>query len=248
MSRLAPFVDAATSIDERNVANTFISYYTYGQALAFGLDLTIRSRFPGKSLDDWMRRVWHEHPDADRPYTLADLEHALGETIGDAGFAREFFDRHVTGKEPLDYAGAVTAAGLVLRKAQTGKAWWGKEQISFSPSGAEIKSQTLKGSPLYEAGLDRGDRIVSINGNAVTADTTLDRVLGKRKPGDELTLHVQTRAGERDVHIRLGESPQLELVTFEEAGKPVTAEMKTFREAWLGSKALHPLPKLEPVE
>ncbi len=248
MSRLAPFVDAATSIDERNVANTFISYYTYGQALAFGLDLTMRAKFPGKSLDDWMRTVWHEHPDVDRPYTLADLERALAETTGDPQFARDFFERHVTGKEPLDYARAVTPAGLVLRKAHSGKAWWGKEQISFSPGGAELKSQTLKGSPLYEAGLDRGDRILSVNGNAVTADTTLDGILGKRKPGDELTLHLRTRAGERDAHVKLIEDPQVELLTLEEAGQAVTPEMKSFRETWLGSKALHPLPKIEPIE
>ncbi len=248
MSRMAPFVDAATSIDSPNFGNTFISYYTYGQALAFGLDLTIRKQFPGKSLDDWMRTVWHEHPDVDRPYTLADLEHALAEATGDSAFATEFFDRHVTGKEPLDYASAVAPAGLMLRKAHSGKAWWGKEQVSFSPSGAEIKSETSKGSPLYQAGLERGDRIVSVNGNAITADATLEGILGKHKPGDNLALHVQSRGGERDLRLTLSEDPQLEIVTFEEAGQTLTPEIKAFREAWLGSKALHPLPKLERVE
>ncbi len=37
----------------------------------------------------------------------------------------------------------------------------------------------------------------------------------------------------------------LEVVTFEQAGRPVTPEITAFREAWLGSKALHPLPKLD---
>ena len=248
MSRMAPFVDAATSIDQRNFGNTFISYYTYGQALAFGLDLTIRKQFPGKSLDDWMRTVWHEHPDVDRPYTLADLEHALAEATGDPAFARQFFDRHVTGKEPLDYASAVEPAGLVLRKAHSGKAWWGKEQISFSDKGGEIKSETTKSSPLYQAGLERGDRIISVNGSAITGNTTAENVLEKHKPGEILTLHVQSRGGERDTRITLSEDPQLEIVTFEEAGQAVTPEIKAFREAWLGSKALHPLPKLEPLE
>ncbi len=36
MSELAPFVDAAASIDPNNFRNTYISYYTYGQALALG--------------------------------------------------------------------------------------------------------------------------------------------------------------------------------------------------------------------
>ncbi len=248
MSRMAPFVDAATSIDPTNFGNTYISYYTYGQALAFGLDLTIRKRFPGKSLDDWMRTVWGEHPDVDRPYTLPDLEHALGEATGAPGFARDFFDHHVTGKEPLDYANAVTPAGLILRKAHAGKAWWGKEYMTFSANGAELQAQTSQGSPLYRAGLERGDRILSVDGAAVTAGTTTESVLDKYKPGDNLTLRVQTRAGEHDVHVTLLEDPQLELVTFEEAGRTVTPEMKLFREAWLGSKAIHPLPKFGPVE
>ena len=42
MSRLAPYVDAATSIDKTNRENTFISYYTYGAALGVGIDLKIR--------------------------------------------------------------------------------------------------------------------------------------------------------------------------------------------------------------
>jgi predicted metalloprotease with PDZ domain len=248
MSRLAPFVDAATSIDQRNFGNTYISYYTYGQALAFGLDLTIRSHFPGKSLDDWMRTMWHEHPDADRPYTLADLEHTLAEATGDPVFARQFFEHHVTGKEPIDYAGAVAPAGLVLRKAHKGQAWWGKEQISFSAEGGEINSETAQGSPLYRASLERGDRMLSVNGNALTATTTADDLLSRQKPGDTLKLHVRTRAGERDTQVTLMEDPQLELVTFEDAGQAITPEIKAFREAWLGSKALHALPKLEPLE
>ncbi len=48
MSRLAPFVDAATANDPVNYANTFISYYTYGQAVALGIDLAIRQHFPGQ--------------------------------------------------------------------------------------------------------------------------------------------------------------------------------------------------------
>jgi predicted metalloprotease with PDZ domain len=248
MSRMAPFVDAATSIDQRNFGNTYISYYTYGQALAFGLDLTIRKQFPGRSLDDWMRTVWHEHPDVDRPYTMADLEHALAEATGDEGFARVFFDRHVEGKEPLDYENAVTAAGLVLRRTRNGKAWWGNEQLTFSAAGAEINGETFQGSPLYRAGLERGDRILSVDGAEIKSETTADSLLRKHKPGDNLSLRVQSRRGEHDAHLTLAEDPRVELVTFEEAGRAVTPEVKAFREAWLGSTAIHPLPKLGPLE
>ena len=42
MSRLAPFTDAATAIDPTNFGNTFVSYYTWGEAIGLGLDLTLR--------------------------------------------------------------------------------------------------------------------------------------------------------------------------------------------------------------
>ena len=59
MSQLAPFTDAATAIDRTNLANTFISYYTYGAAIALALDLSLRDRSNGKiSLDDYMRAMW----------------------------------------------------------------------------------------------------------------------------------------------------------------------------------------------
>ena len=34
MSRLAPYVDAAQAVDPTNWENTFVSYYTYGAAIA----------------------------------------------------------------------------------------------------------------------------------------------------------------------------------------------------------------------
>ena len=44
MSQMAPFTDAARAIDETNFSNTFISYYTYGAAIATALDLSLRDR------------------------------------------------------------------------------------------------------------------------------------------------------------------------------------------------------------
>ena len=47
MSRLATFVDAARSVDPTNFSNAHISYYTYGAAVALGLDLSLRDRSDG---------------------------------------------------------------------------------------------------------------------------------------------------------------------------------------------------------
>lgn len=245
MSRMAPFVDAATSIDPSNFANTFISYYTYGQALAFGIDLAIRERFPGKSLDDWMRTMWREHPDINKPYTLDDLRNTLAEATGSKAFATEVFDDFISGMGPMDYASLVAPAGLVLRKRNPNEAWLGFEKLTFSDNAVEIASGALRGGPLYDAGLDKGDRILRWEGQVLKNTEEFDSWLGKRKPGDVVRLKVNTRQGEENVKLVLKENPAVELVSNERLGEAVTPQMAEFRKAWLGSRALHPLPKLE---
>ncbi len=244
MSQLAPFVDAAKSIDPNNFTNTFISYYTYGQALALGLDLTIRRHFPGKSLDDWMRTMWREHPDIDRPYTLADLQHTLGETVGDPAFAAAVFETHIYGKQPLDYAALLSPAGLLLRKQHPGKVWLGAKQLEFSDNAVEIGVNTLRDSPLYNAGIDLGDRIERWDNKTLKNSNDLAAWLDKHHPGDHVSLQVSSRGTTKTVDVALTEDPALELVTFEKAGQPLTPASQQFRDAWLRSKALHPLPPI----
>jgi predicted metalloprotease with PDZ domain len=47
MSQMAAFSDAAVAIDETNLPTTFLSYYTYGAAIATALDLSLRDRSNG---------------------------------------------------------------------------------------------------------------------------------------------------------------------------------------------------------
>jgi predicted metalloprotease with PDZ domain len=245
MSRQAPFVDAATANDPVNTSNTFISYYTYGEALGLGIDLAIRSRFPGKSLDDWMRTMWRQHPDVRKPYTLDDLERTLAETTGSKTFAAEIFRRHVNGKEPMEYESLLAQAGLLLKKSRAGKAWLGVNRLEFSSNGVEIAGSTFQGSPLYTAGLDRGDRIAQWDGKALKTKQELDEWLAAHKPGAKVRLQVEGRAGKRQVEITLDESPGVQIVTYEQAGRELTPAMAAFRQAWLGSKAVHALPAVQ---
>jgi predicted metalloprotease with PDZ domain len=245
MSRMAPFVDAATSIDPNNFGNIFISYYTYGQALALGIDLAMRERFPGKSLDDWMRTMWREHPDIQKPYTLDDLQASLAETTGSREFADEIFRRHIYGEEPMDYEALLAGAGLLLKKSHPGEAWLGSQHLNFSDQGAEISAYTARDTPLYRAGLDKGDRILECDGQTVKTSADLEQCIAQHKPGDQITVKASTWAGEKQFAVALGENPAVELVTFEQAGRPIPPAAAALREAWLSSKAMHPLPKIE---
>jgi predicted metalloprotease with PDZ domain len=244
MSRLAPFVDAARYIDPVNYSNTFISYYTYGSAIALGVDLEIRSRFPDKSLDGWMRQMWRAHPDSNKPYTLQDLESALADATNKE-FAAEIFRRYIYGKEPMNYERLLSRAGFVLNKRTGGpKLYLGMSGSNWTDKGVEITSPTLRDSPLYAAGLDRGDRIIDWDGKVLTTQAQLDTLLQQHKAGDKVHLKVEGRTGKRETDVILAETPALQITPYELAGRELTPEMAQFRDAWLSSKAIHPLPRL----
>jgi predicted metalloprotease with PDZ domain len=243
MSQHAPFTDAARAIDPTNFSTTFISYYTYGSAIALALDLSLRDRSSGKiTLDDYMRAMWRVHgkPGGEqpglvaKPYTLKDARDRLAEVSGDRAFADDFFDRYVEGRDVADYARLLQKAGYVFRKRAAGAAWLGAPNI-VDGNGA-VTGLAAWGTPLFEAGLDQGDTIIDVDGKPMAAGV-LQAALKARKPGDSLTVAFKRRNGATgQASIVLKEDPSVEVVTVESTGAALTAEQKAFRDAWLGSK------------
>ncbi|HLS47140.1 MAG TPA: hypothetical protein VK012_01395 [Gemmatimonadales bacterium] len=236
MSMQAPFVDAATSVDPQNRANTFISYYTWGSVIGLALDLDIRARFPGKSLDDFMRLMWTKYGKTEQPYTLADVEATLGEATS-AEWASEVFRRYINGREvpPLDTL--LASAGLLLRPANPGKVSLGPVGLREQDSTLMVTSTPLIGSPLYAAGIERGDRLVSLGGRALVTEADLDAVLSDKKDGATVPVVFIGREGRKEATIRLAEDARLQIVTFEKAGRAVNKAIAAFRVAWMESKA-----------
>lgn len=243
MSRQAPFVDAATSIDPTNRANTFLSYYTWGAGIGLGLDLSIRERFEGRTLDGFMRLMWerygrNEEPFTVRqPYTADDLERTLGEYVGDAAWARDFFARYVRGREVVNYEALLARAGVLVRRAKDGAGTLGQVPVQFDSSGARVLGPTLAGTPVYDAGVDRDDLIVTIGGRPATSQEAFTAAVAGKRPGEAVELVYEQRGERRTVRAALIEDRRLEAVTFEQAGRALTRAQRRFREAWLGSRA-----------
>lgn len=237
MSHQAPFVDAASWIDRGNRANTFISYYTYGAMLGLGLDLELRTRF-GVPLDAFMREVWQRHGRPEIPYTLDDLQAALAAVSSDV-FAREFFTRSVHGSDVPDYASLFEAAGVVL-EPQTDEGWIGFAPLAddkSSDGGAAIRvtAGTRVDSPLYAAGLDLDDRILRVDGEAMSA-ADLESLVASSAPGSTFTIEAEGRGARWSGDLVVAANPRQRLVTFEAAGRAITPEIEAFRTAWLGKK------------
>lgn len=236
MAMQAPFVDAAASIDPNNRGNTFISYYTYGAAIALGLDLVLRTEKSDVTLDDFMRAMWARYGRTETPYTLDNWRLTLGQVTRDQEWANDFFNKHIAGKAPIDFTTLLGRAGLLLRKAGAGQASLGNVGFTQDTGVVVLATNTLIGTPLYQTGLDRGDRIISLDGKPMRSPADVQAVLQAHKPGDRLNVEWASRGQTRTAVLTLTERDQLEVVTYEAAGMAVTPEMKAVREAWLGSK------------
>ncbi len=243
-SKLAPAHDGVTEFEPVNGANTFVSYYFYGQALAAGLDITIRTKFPGKTLDDWMRAMWREHSDVDRPYNIKDLERTLADVTGSSAFARDIFSRYITGTETMDYANLLPKGGFAIRKMSPGRVWFGAPHLQVTERGVEITGPVLRDSPAYMAGLDRGDRVLTVDGKPMKDTKEWSKMLMSHKPGDRSQIRVRSRGLDRILTIEWQESPELEVVPIEKTTLPFTPEARELRNAWLSSKAPQPVSKL----
>ena len=236
MSMQAPFVDAATSIDPNNRGNTFISYYTYGAAIALGLDLLLRTE-KESSLDDFMRAMWARYGRTEKPYTLNDWRVTLGQVVRNTEWADSFFTRHITGKQPIDFRSLLARAGLQLRNAGAGQASLGPVSFTRDSTMVVVAGNTQVGSPLYAAGVDRGDRILTLDGKSLKNSSELDAIVAAHKPGEAVAIAFESRGQQLNGTVTLAEREQLEIVTYEKAGLAVTDEMKALRSSWLESKA-----------
>jgi len=231
----AVFVDAGVSIDRTNYPNMFTSYYTYGAALAMALDLELRQNF-GKSLDDYMLAVWKRFGKPENPYTVAGLQDELGR-LTTKDFAATFFTRYIYGHEAIDYSALLTKAGLSVTNAAKGKAWMGTLRLNEAETGLTISANTIKGTPLYEAGLDVDDLITALDGKKLTKTQALTSWLESHKPGDVVPVSYQHRGENKTATLKLAENQLYRVVPFERAGLALTPAMQQFRAQWLGPKA-----------
>jgi predicted metalloprotease with PDZ domain len=247
MSEQAPFADAGVANDMNDRDRTFFSYYTQGAAIALALDLSLRQRSAGRvSLDDYMRLLWQTYgavPDprpgyVGRPYTLKDLREALAQVGGDPVFANEFFDRYVEGRDVPDFGKLLGSVGYVVRQTAPNRGWIGSVRVRELTDGLLIgidrtgqRSTVAFQTPLYEAGLDEGDVVTSIDGRRATL-VDWDAIAA-RKSGERLTLVVRRRDGrEISTSVTVQADPRVSI----EAVTTPTADQLAFRDAWLGSR------------
>ncbi len=84
--------------------------------------------------------------------------------------------------------------------------------------------------------MDAGDVILKADGKDVKDEQAFDDIVAGKNIGDKIAVNYKNRTGDHETTITLEESPYLEIVTFEKAGKELTKDEQDFRNSWLLTK------------
>jgi predicted metalloprotease with PDZ domain len=227
MSYQAPFVDAATSVDPVNRENTFISYYSYGSVLGLALDLKLREK--GLNLDDYMALVWKTYGKTQISYNVEDLEVVLGKYAGNL-FSNEFFSNYIYNSEMPDYEKLFKNVGLEITQ-DNGKVFFGASVID-SEEGLTISSNPLNGGAAYEAGLNKGDKIISVDSVEIKKSEDWKNKLKSMKPGVSLKIIISRFGTNMNKEVKLQADPTYIISLDEKASE----KAKMARQKWLSAK------------
>ena len=246
MSQLAPLVDGAGIVDRSVPSGSYVSYYTWGEALGVGLDLMLRDRSDGRvTLDDYMRALWQRFGRSaarrtgyvDSPYTLADLKSVLAPWRR-RGNCRGLLARYIHGPEVDEFE----------RSRKCGLGDWARGDRPGVPGrDAPADGERPERRALHQrravqvAGLwrrPRARRCHRVARQLARGERGRDRSRADDAQAGRFAAGRLQRRGERiTALLKLVEDPTLELVPAEEAGQALSDAQKKFRDAWLSSAA-----------
>lgn len=187
MSQCAPFVDAASSIDPDNFDNTFISYYSYGAVLGMALDLELRRSYD-TDLNAYMQLVWEEYGQPEVPYNIPDLRQALSKLTEDEDFGKAWFAKHVYGSELPDMTGLLAEFGVRVVVEEPDSVGFWQLRLRDTEDGLEVGGTVYENNPLYATGLETGDMITALNGEAVKSQEDWDAIVAGLRIGERYSI------------------------------------------------------------
>jgi predicted metalloprotease with PDZ domain len=136
-------------------------YYPKGALIGLLLDIQIRDATDNRhSLDDVMRRLYHEHYLRGRGFTTADLRAYIAEHIGDEKMD-SFYRDYIDGRERLPYQRVLALAGMSFGVDTIHEPRLGVFTDESRPGVVRVES-TVPGSSAVEAGLQPGDELVRV--------------------------------------------------------------------------------------
>ncbi|MFH0777418.1 MAG: PDZ domain-containing protein [Candidatus Eisenbacteria bacterium] len=111
------------------------------------------------------------------------------------------------------------AAGSVEKGKTSSETWLG---VCYQGLGSELRealnigkgvdgvliSCVYKGSPAEKAGMKKGDILVALDESGIAKESDLVRLVGKRKPGDRVSVKLVREGSKKTVRVTLGSRPE----------------------------------------
>jgi predicted metalloprotease with PDZ domain len=213
-----------------NANNTQISYYSKGDLIATWLDLNIAEATKGqKHLDDVFRLLYDTYyKKAGRGFTDKEYQDAVA-TVAGRRFD-DFFQKSVYGTAPIDYATALSYAGLTLTKALLTTN--GTLGATFSNrTGKLLVTSVLRDGAAWNTGLNVNDEILLINGAAPSEETVKSLLNGS--VGNEVALQVRRDGLPRDLKLKMLANTDVKY-QIQPVASPTEAQQKVLAR-WLSS-------------
>jgi len=202
----ATFVDAGTANDETNYFNNFVSYYSYGSVIGLGLDLTLRTDF-NKTLDEYMRMVWQQYGKPEIPYTLTDLQKVLAQ-LTNKEFAAKFFNEQIYDSKLPDFEALFNEFGIKVSLQNPNSSYFGNPKLDDNQ---RVQSVVIRGTALYEAGVEKGDKLLTVNGKSINSTADLNKVINSLEIGKAYNITFEQMGMNRSGEFTTKQDPRITL-------------------------------------
>jgi predicted metalloprotease with PDZ domain len=137
------------------------------------LDLSIRKEFKDLTLDDFMQNVWLAYGKTEIPYTISDLQQVLTKTTGDAAFSQRFFEESIYDGHLPDFQELLAPMGVSLSLVDDTEVYFGRTGIDKN---GKLLTAVKRGTGWYEAGVEKGDTNITLDGRSITDQETFRQV------------------------------------------------------------------------
>jgi len=222
--------------------NRSVSYYLKGGLIGLLLDLEIRNRLQGKSLDDVLRLLYRKfYRELDRGFTEAEFKAACEEVA--QGPLDRFFDEYCYGTVELDIARYLGYAGLRFKEPVSAEQKTAKGYLGISVKtvdGRILIIGVTRGSPAYEQGLNVNDEIISADGFRMNQELLTARI-GEAPPGYRMEFLVARDGRLVSAPVVLGVRDESDYKI--ERNPESTLQQKRIYEEWLCAKWQDPHPE-----
>jgi len=209
-----------------------------GELIGAMLDLIIRDATDGRRSSDDLMRAMLERFSGTRGFTSVDVEHTVRDVCSCG--VHSFFNVHVRGAEPIDFARYLRLAGLRLDVQRIPavrdnrpipdlriRAW-------IQPGDSTLRLLLSTPESIWgRAGLHSGDRLLSVNGAPMVTPGDFRNILERIAIGDTVRLDVARSSGRKTVSVIISGYDRAAVRILPDSN--ATERQQRLRERWIGA-------------